>query len=155
VNFELTELRVTESRDFARRFPSRTDDPDTNEYLVARQGRSVFDTFAGSGPSQLREEVVLRRKTPELLETLGEQETSEKVLHDKMAARPTTPASPKHVKLKAPVAGTPLYGCGKMALCVCALLHKTAGSQMWHQSICSGCLARDKTSPTHRSRIIR
>jgi ubiquitin carboxyl-terminal hydrolase 22/27/51 len=28
-----------------------------------------------------------------------------------MSARPTTPASPKNVKVKAPVAGTPMYGC--------------------------------------------
>ncbi|RKU44459.1 hypothetical protein DL546_001517 [Coniochaeta pulveracea] len=28
-----------------------------------------------------------------------------------MAARPTTPASPKNVKLKSPTPGTPLYGC--------------------------------------------
>lgn len=28
-----------------------------------------------------------------------------------MAARPTTPASPKNVKIKSPTPGTPLYGC--------------------------------------------
>ena len=30
-----------------------------------------------------------------------------------MAARPTTPASPKDVKIKSPVPGTPLFGCGQ------------------------------------------
>lgn len=29
-----------------------------------------------------------------------------------MAARPTTPASPKNVKIKSPETGTPVFGCG-------------------------------------------
>lgn len=31
----------------------------------------------------------------------------------KMAARPTTPASPKNAKIKSPVPGAPVYGCGE------------------------------------------
>ncbi|KAI0127967.1 hypothetical protein BJ170DRAFT_723400 [Xylariales sp. AK1849] len=33
-----------------------------------------------------------------------------------MAARPTTPASPKNVKIKSPTAGTPLFGCEHVQL---------------------------------------
>lgn len=33
-----------------------------------------------------------------------------------MAARPTTPASPKNVKVNSPVPGTPLFGCGQFCI---------------------------------------
>jgi ubiquitin carboxyl-terminal hydrolase 22/27/51 len=31
-----------------------------------------------------------------------------------MSGRPTTPASPKNVKIKSPVPGTPMFGCGML-----------------------------------------
>src|SRR5947207_3086100 len=39
-----------------------------------------------------------------------------------MAARPTTPASPKNVKIKPPVPGNPMFGCGTKPISPCPVL---------------------------------